>query len=162
MDTFSDGELTDNSEEDFCGTRSVLAGGCGFEGYNTPTTTFLPITTTKIDDESAAQQQTLFHNNNSINIIETTEEDNERARARARARRDLTDEEFSFKFCKQEKAKPRLPEVGLLQGSGLGSSSPISHHVVHVEEHKDEDCDCMYAAASGMYQAQYMQQQNSF
>lgn len=165
MDTFSDVELTDSSDEEIYTAGSVLAQGCGFNANTTPTTTFLPTTSIKIDDESAAEQQTLRDNiliNN--NIIGTICEESDRPRPRSRGRRDTVEEEFSFKSGKQDKAKPGLPEADLLQGSRLQSGSPVSHHVVHVEEHEeDEDCDCMYAAAaSGMYSNQFMQAQDSF
>lgn len=158
MDTFSDVDLTDNSEDETYETGSVSAQGCGFEGSFASTTTFLPTTTTTfgIDDEQAAQQ---LIGRDDITINSITDD---RVRQRSRGRGDFAEEEPSFKSLKQEKAKPGLPEVALLQGSGSSSfSSPVVEHLVHVEDHEDDDCMCA-AAAYGMYYAEDMQMQNSF
>jgi len=165
METFSDVELTDHSDDEAMVAHSVYAQGCADFSSNNLQGTFLTTTITKIADEELAHQEIIRNNN-----LNNNNNGDESERASGRSRRDLVEEEFSFKSSKQDKAKPQLPEVSLLQGLELSSiSSPISqvveHIVEHVSEHEcDEDCDCMSATADrcGMYSTQAMQAQNSF
>mmetsp|Transcript_13354 Transcript_13354/g.14968 ORF Transcript_13354/g.14968 Transcript_13354/m.14968 type:complete len:195 (+) Transcript_13354:202-786(+) len=158
MDTFSDVDITDHSDNDQISTKGVYDQGCVYYcGNDLPTTSFTTTTiTTKIDDESLAHQEI-----NRINIENNIIDEESRGR---RGRRDLVEEEeFSFKCSKQEKAKPILPGVGLLQGLDLSSSLSVSQVVEHIVEHDEIEDDCMAdAAACGMYQTQGMQAQNSF
>lgn len=169
MDTFSDIDYTDNSEDDLVDQTTLGGQGLGLYGCAQATTT---TTTFKTDNVLATEQ--LLHQQNTgadnitiirENTIITTRAQNE-DRSRPNGPVEEGEEGYNFNFKVTEKAKPKLPEADLLQDYAAAaslSSSRVSHSWSDVVVHKcDDDCACMEPEEYMMYCQQASQSQNSF
>jgi hypothetical protein len=158
MDTLSDVEITDHSDDEINEAKGVFAQGCATEFDAKDTTTGSTLTDTALATQNIIHQQSIraiiaddCDNNNANN-------DNYLRRGGERGR-EGEEESFSFNFNKQEKAKPKLPgAAALLQELASSSSSSAGHVVVHKCV---ADCDCM-GDYDCMYLQEQMQSQTSF
>lgn len=160
MDTLSDVEITDNSDDEINEAKGVYAQGCATDFDAKDTTTGTTLTDTALATQNIIHQQSIraiiaadCDNDNNAN------NDNYLRRGGERGR-EGEEESFSFKSKKQEKAKPKLPgAAALLQELAASSSSSSAGHVV---VHKCvADCDCM-GDYDCMYLQEQMQSQTSF
>jgi hypothetical protein len=155
MDTFSDVDLTDNSEDEIIVTNGIERQGYAYNNDSSlySTSTLLQTDTTKAALELSEQGPFRSIINN--NII------NNGVRREGDSGREEEEQQHFFNFTNEEKAKPQLLEVGLLQDLAAASSSS-SHSAGHVVDHKCvKDCECIYAPTS-MYSMYGMQAQKSF
>lgn len=157
MDTFSDVDLTDNSDDEIITTQGVEGQGCAYNNCvsNDNTTTLLQTDTTMATSKLSEQLQ--IRDNININII------NNGARREGERGRVEEEQQYFFNFSQSLKAKPKLPEVKLaLQDLASAAAVSASHSWEHVVDHKcEKDCGCM-SDPSYMYCMNGMQAQNSF
>ena len=165
MDTFSDIDLTESSEDETFENLSNSGNRQSWLGCGTTDTAFKTdniVATEQLLQHQQLQGECIAIRNNIITTIRGANEDRSRPNGPTEGV-----EGFIFNFEKSEKAKPKLPGAGLLQGLAAAatnsSSSWASHSWVDVvAAHKcDCDCDCM-EPEEPMYLQQEYQSQNSF
>lgn len=165
IETYSDVELTDNSDDEILAADDSHDDGFYSQGYCGQEITGTRI---KTDLSLAAENYVHQQNNNNENnqtIISDDVSIIRRAQVEVRPRGNgpvVVGEERSFEFKESEKPKSKLPGVNfLLQELAASAASWESHSWTGVVSHKcDKDCDCM-TTGTGMYSAGY-QSQNSF
>lgn len=166
IDTYSDVELTDNSDDEILEADASHADAYACQGYCGQETTETRI---KTDLSLAAENYVHQQNNNNENneiIISDEASIIRRAQVEVRGRGNgpvIEVEERSFDFKESQKLKPVLPGVkALLQELAASAASYESHSWSGVVDHKcDKVCDCM-TTGTGMYSTGGYQSQNSF
>ena len=158
MDTFSDVDVIDNSDDEIIITAEGVEGqGCANSSYysNDNTTTLLQTDTTLATSKLSKQDSIRAIINNIIN------NGARREGKKGRVEEEEEEQQNFFNFSQSQKAKPKLPGVKLVL-QDLSSAAAASHSWEHVVDHKcEKNCKCM-AGSYSMHSMYGMQVQNSF
>lgn len=156
IDSYSDVDLTDNSEDEV-----LEAEGCSGQRDDDQVRTWQPSVGAQLKNNENLAENNLVHQQFSrdgdittiIPIIsdeQVVASDSLRGDGRGRGGCTTTDQQqFIFNAKKQEKAKPKLPEALLLQDFAAASASHVSEESEHVVVEECDDCmydDCMYSS----------------